>query len=689
MSRRDRPVHALLLLTTFLFVIATTTASAAAENVARGKPATQSATMYGAAGVAAVAVDGNTNGSWGAGSVSHTDTRSPYWQVDLESVHEISSIRIWNRTDCCRERLQGFYIMVSETPIASSDPNGGQIFGGGRQSFGSEDSREFRSTSITRGRYVRIFLDHDDYLSLAEVEVFGSPVSGSVAINGFNVGLVKYREHGNGSFFAIGGGNWKEINSQSTSSFVETGRDEWSVYLRDPQRNLTVQLDLWQKKVYYTPAGGQRTELYAIVESGLGDSSAPSAVTFGDDPIGGGVDPPVPPIDLSDVPEVSPVSVSDGRRVLAWMAQQLEFDAMPYCYKQTYGRGVGEPLSSSCAPGLEKDGALCYPKCRSGYVGVGPVCWASCPSGFSDIGAFCQKPGPYGRGGGYPWKFGDRIGSLDAARARCARDNPQGCEKNGEIIYPKCRQGYHNVGCCVCSPNCPPGWTDTGTGCAKPSYGRGVGKTLACRPGLEQDGLLCYEPCKPGYYGVGPVCWQRCPPSRSTDCAAGCARDASECASVTANMVLAPIEMAFTITSAFVTGGPGGPAVKAAMTSAKTAGRAAMKAGATSAEKAAARSAFKNAANLAAENLARTLPRHVYQQMKREYPEHVMKWILKEQAKLLVAAEMKKDMGDQALDMLHDVAGLDPTGVASVIDAFAKPMCDLGLEAPPAVAVLH
>jgi len=44
------------------------------------------------------------------------------------------------------------------------------------------------------------------------------------------------------------------------------------------------------------------------------------------------------------------------------------------------------------------------------------------------------------------------------------------------MYYPKCKAGFHNVGCCVCSPNCPSGWTDVGISCKKPNtYGRGAG----------------------------------------------------------------------------------------------------------------------------------------------------------------------------------------------------------------------
>jgi hypothetical protein len=75
------------------------------------------------------------------------------------------------------------------------------------------------------------------------------------------------------------------------------------------------------------------------------------------------------------------------------------------CQKQKENRGVGTPLNS-CPADQERDGALCYPRCRKGYCGVGPVCWSECPSGYTADGATCRKPGDivakksYGRGAG-------------------------------------------------------------------------------------------------------------------------------------------------------------------------------------------------------------------------------------------------------------------------------------------------
>lgn len=195
--------------------------------------------------------------------------------------------------------------------------------------------------------------------------------------------------------------------------------------------------------------------------------------------------------------------------------------------KASYGRGVGT-VPTDCGAGRELDAGLCYPTCAAGFGGVGPVCWQGCPGGFRDDGAYCAKPAAYGRGGGYPWQFGDAPFDLSGARQRCERDNAGGCEQNGLLYYPKCRANFHAFGCCVCTPDCPAGMTDIGVSCQKQSYGRGVGTVpTSCAGGLQYDAGLCYTPCRAGFVGVGPVCWEQGCPAGYADHGATCYREPS------------------------------------------------------------------------------------------------------------------------------------------------------------------
>jgi len=141
-------------------------------NVALNKNALQSSTGYG--GNAVRAVDGNNNGSYVSNSITHTNSEAgAWWQVDLERAYPIQSIRIWNRTDCCSDRLSNFYVLVSNSPFPSRPLN--LPPGGTGTWYYYHRGTAAVQTNIpvsASGRYVRIQLAGTNYLSLAEVEVF-------------------------------------------------------------------------------------------------------------------------------------------------------------------------------------------------------------------------------------------------------------------------------------------------------------------------------------------------------------------------------------------------------------------------------------------------------------------------------------------------------------------------------------
>jgi hypothetical protein len=144
------------------------------QNFAEGQPATQSSTAYG--GSAARAVDGKTNGAFGAGSVTHTGSnRTAWWEVDLGQTISIATIAIWGRTDCCTDRLSNFYVLVSRDPFTSTSLSE-TLQQPGVRSFQIAGQAHTPSEEITigaTGRYVRVQLAGTNYLALAEVQVFG------------------------------------------------------------------------------------------------------------------------------------------------------------------------------------------------------------------------------------------------------------------------------------------------------------------------------------------------------------------------------------------------------------------------------------------------------------------------------------------------------------------------------------
>ncbi|WP_344209620.1 glycosyl hydrolase family 95 catalytic domain-containing protein [Kribbella sancticallisti] len=143
-------------------------------NLARGKAATQSSTAHNAP--ASRAVDGNTSGSWGDNSVTHTNEPSSeaWWQVDLGKPEALSQLSVWNRTDCCSDRLSNYWIIVSENPITAASLLEARTAPGVtaiRQATtaGSPTTVDLNVT----GRYVRIQLEStSNPLSLAEVKLY-------------------------------------------------------------------------------------------------------------------------------------------------------------------------------------------------------------------------------------------------------------------------------------------------------------------------------------------------------------------------------------------------------------------------------------------------------------------------------------------------------------------------------------
>ena len=187
------------------------------------------------------------------------------------------------------------------------------------------------------------------------------------------------------------------------------------------------------------------------------------------------------------------------------------------CWRHAEVHGLGG-IGSVCPEGQEQNGAMCYPGCKDGYGGAGPECWQRCPEGFRDDGAYCAKPGAYGRGVGY---FREQ---------KCTDQNSQGCEKWGLLWYPKCKGGFHAVGCCVCSPDCPSGMQDIGIACWKQTYGRGLGSFAQCAAGEEGSLGLCYPACEDKAQRLGPLCWEACPAQAPVACGGAlCVADLASC----------------------------------------------------------------------------------------------------------------------------------------------------------------
>ena len=142
-----------------------------------GKHATQSSTL--GTGVAALAVDGNKDGRYSdtwKNSVTLTNSDAQaWWQVDLGGPNLVSNVSIYNRVDKYGERLQNFYVLFSTVPFLSdqlqdllADPLVYKT-----HFMYMEEVAHLYIDQVAQ--YIRVQLAGTNYLSLAEVEIWGHP----------------------------------------------------------------------------------------------------------------------------------------------------------------------------------------------------------------------------------------------------------------------------------------------------------------------------------------------------------------------------------------------------------------------------------------------------------------------------------------------------------------------------------
>ncbi|RXZ50804.1 hypothetical protein ESP57_03125 [Agromyces fucosus] len=141
------------------------------ENIAVGKPATQSST-YTDAGTALSAsrgVDGNFS------TFAHTNSeKNAWWQLDLGAVTGLSGVELYNRTDCCTARNTDYYLFISKEPFDTSLTPEQQAAVPGVWSHHDTGQMAVPTSVATPvdGRYVMVQLAGTNYLALPEVAVY-------------------------------------------------------------------------------------------------------------------------------------------------------------------------------------------------------------------------------------------------------------------------------------------------------------------------------------------------------------------------------------------------------------------------------------------------------------------------------------------------------------------------------------
>jgi hypothetical protein len=313
-------------------------------DIALNHPTSSSSTAYGAP--ASRAVDGSTDGNFWDGSVTHTNNEpAPWWQVTLSGMRPVYSVTVWNRTDCCSDRLAGAvvelldgwgHVVASKTLAPSNIPVSQDVY------FGNVQAAS-----------VRVRLPAGGYLSLAEVQVWmqiptmplnRTPVASGICWKGTygrGVGSIP-------SACPAG----QELNGALCYPVCAPGYTG-------------VGPVCWQDcPAGYTDDGAFCRKDASIISAD--NSSCPWYDVCG--------------LTFAQGCSHCPAGYADDGCTCRRNADIFA--------KYTYTRGAGSTMS--CPAGQQMDTGLCYNSCSPKYDGVGPVCWATCGGDYPiDCGAGC------------------------------------------------------------------------------------------------------------------------------------------------------------------------------------------------------------------------------------------------------------------------------------------------------------
>lgn len=257
--------------------------------------------------------------------------------------------------------------------------------------------------------------------------------------------------------------------------------------------------------------------------------------------------------------------------IVCFCTSSAAYAGLNYCYKDSYGRGVGK-IPSSCNAGQETQGKApfftCYEKCTKGYDSTAlGGCMQTCPANTKrDAFGNCVENGALKKYKNVEYTLArnpDKCTIFDGEKCfwnSCNKRHKgkEGCEKYGAAIVAKCKVGFKRALLhCIPDLNCK-GYVGKGvdaagnTFCETKRKPPRPPKPAKCPAGYVNDAGLCYKKCDANSTGVGPVCWASCPVIRGkqwVECGAGCAEDSTACVLNTTDMVVSVLDSAISIAS--------------------------------------------------------------------------------------------------------------------------------------------
>lgn len=178
-------------------------------------------------------------------------------------------------------------------------------------------------------------------------------------VNGLNVTKVEFgRTAMDASLVQTGPKEWTQIqnNGQVSVKYTETGRDEWSVYLTSQMYSSAV-INLFQKTVVMKNGNS-----IAYEGKVLNSSSNPITQTT-----------------AVRSATTSPLTPNETAQVMKWISVKTSAARLPFCWRQSYGRGAGTPMI--CQPGYNQETAgLCSQPCGGDERGIATFCYKNCPA---------------------------------------------------------------------------------------------------------------------------------------------------------------------------------------------------------------------------------------------------------------------------------------------------------------------
>jgi hypothetical protein len=112
------------------------------------------------------------------GATHTASEQNAWWEADLAEVMHVQEIVVWNRADCCRDRLNDFHVLLSRDPFVTRDLDS-TLAQPGVLDLHRPNAAELRNHFDVGedARFVRVQLSEKNFLNLGEVEILGRNVA--------------------------------------------------------------------------------------------------------------------------------------------------------------------------------------------------------------------------------------------------------------------------------------------------------------------------------------------------------------------------------------------------------------------------------------------------------------------------------------------------------------------------------